>query len=214
MRIAAQTCQLYLISPPTFDTGGVIAFAEKLGAALDGGDVACVQLRLKNVTDDYIRHATEILRPVAQDRDVAFIMNDRADLAADMDCDGVHLGQGDTPYVNARRLVGDKAIIGVTCKGSRELAFDAGEAGADYVAFGAFFPSSTKETATPADIAILSWWQELMIVPCVAIGGITVDNCSTVVNAGADFLAVGGGVWNYSGGPAAAVKAFNQKMAR
>jgi thiamine-phosphate pyrophosphorylase len=172
-----------------------------------------VQLRLKDVTDDDIRRATEILRPVAQDRDVAFIMNDRADLAAEMGCDGVHVGQEDIPYADTRRLVGGNAIVGVTCKASRELAFEAGQAGADYIAFGAFFPSTTKPIATSADTEVLSWWQEMMTVPCVAIGGITVDNCGIIVNAGADFLAVGGGVWDYPGGPAAAVKNFNQKMA-
>jgi thiamine-phosphate pyrophosphorylase len=154
-----------------------------------------------------------MLRPIAQDRDVAFILNDRADLAAELECDGVHVGQGDTPYAEARRLVGDDAIVGVTCKADRDLAFEAGEAGADYVAFGAFFPSTTKQITTPADTDILTWWQELMIIPCVAIGGITVDNCASIIEAGADFLAVAGGVWNYPDGPGAAVAAFNAKMA-
>ncbi|RZO37229.1 MAG: thiamine phosphate synthase [Rhodospirillaceae bacterium] len=207
----AETTQLYLISPPAFDSGGAEAFAETLAAALDGGDVACIQLRLKGISDDDLRRATEILCPVAQDRDVAFIMNDRADLAAELGCDGVHVGQDDAPYAVARRQIGDDAIVGVTCKASRELAFEAGDAGADYVAFGAFFPSTTKQITTPADTNILSWWQEMMTVPCVAIGGITVDNCDKVIDAGADFLAVGGGVWNYDDGPAAAVKAFNEK---
>lgn len=154
-----------------------------------------------------------MLRPVVQDRDVAFILNDRADIAAETGCDGVHVGQEDTPYDEARRLVGDDAIVGVTCKADRDLAFEAGEAGADYVAFGAFFPSTTKQITTPADTDILTWWQELMVVPCVAIGGITVENCETIIEAGADFLAVGGGVWNHADGPAAAVAAFNAKMA-
>lgn len=182
-----------------------------MAAALDGGEVACIQLRLKDVTDDEIRRACDALRPIAQDRDVAFIMNDRADLAAEMGCDGVHVGQDDTPYEEARRLVGDDAIVGVTCKADKDLAFEAGEAGADYVAFGAFFPSTTKQITTPADPEILSWWQELMVVPCVAIGGITVGNCDTIIDAGADFLAVAGGVWDYPDGPGAGVKAFNEK---
>ena len=120
----AETCQLYLITPPTFRTGGAVAFADTLAAALDAGEVACVQLRLKGVTDSEIRRATEIICPVAQERDVAFIINDRADLAAEMGCDGVHVGQEDTPYDEARRLVGGEAIVGVTCKASRELAFE------------------------------------------------------------------------------------------
>ncbi len=208
----AETCQLYLITPPTFGTGGVEAFANTLAEALDAGEVACVQLRLKGVTDTEIQRATEIICPVVQERGVAFIMNDRADLAAEMGCDGVHVGQDDTPYYEARRLVGREAIVGVTCKSSRELAFEAGDAGADYVAFGAFFPSTTKLITTPADLEILSWWQEVMTVPCVAIGGITINNCAAVVDAGADFLAVSSGVWDYEGGPAEAVKIFNSKI--
>jgi thiamine-phosphate pyrophosphorylase len=181
-------------------------------AAFDGGPVACIQLRLKDATDDEVRAATDVLRPIAQDRDIAFIMNDRPDLAAETGCDGVHVGQDDTPYAEARAIVGDDAIVGVTCKASRELAFAAGEAGADYVAFGAFFASNTKQVTTPADTEILSFWQESMTIPCVAIGGITVDNCETVIDAGADFLAVASGVWDYAAGPGAAVKAFNEKM--
>ena len=211
--IPKQTCQLYLITPQSFGAGGPDAFADTLLAALDGGDVSCIQLRLKDVSDDDIRRACEMLRPIAQDRVVAFILNDRADLAAELECDGVHVGQGDTPYAEARRLVGDDAIVGVTCKADRDLAFEAGEAGADYVAFGAFFPSTTKQITTPADTDILTWWQELMIIPCVAIGGITVDNCAPIIKAGADFLAIAGGVWDYPDGPGAAVAAFNAKMA-
>lgn len=175
--------------------------------------MACVQLRLKNATDDEIRHACAVLAPVAQSRDVAFILNDRPDLAAETGCDGVHVGQEDTPYDEARAIVGPDAIVGVTCKASRDLAFDAAEAGADYVAFGAFFPSRTKEIATPADTEILEFWQETMTVPCVAIGGITVENCDIVIEAGADFLCVASGVWDYPEGPAAAVKAFTAKLA-
>ena len=207
----AETCQLYLISPPELPDGGAFIFAETLTAALDGGPVASFQLRMKDATDDEIRQACEVLRPIAQHRDVAFIMNDRPDLAVETGCDGVHVGQEDTTYGDARRIVGDDAIVGVTCKASLDLAFEAGEAGADYVAFGAFFPSTTKKITTPTDTEILSWWQQMMTIPCVAIGGITVDNCETLIDTGADFLAVGGGVWNYSDGPAAAVRAFSER---
>lgn len=207
-----RTCRLYLITPPDIGADPE-AFAETLAAALDAGDVACVQLRLKDVDDDTIRHACDVLRPVTQDRDVAFILNDRADLAAECGCDGVHVGQEDTPYEEARRLVGPDAIVGVTCQESRHLAMDAGEAGADYVAFGAFFPTTTKEAKTRANPEILRWWQEMMTVPCVAIGGITVENCRDLVIAGADFLSVASGVWNYPAGPAQAVKDFNRVIA-
>ena len=185
-----------------------------MAAAFDGGPVACLQLRLKEASDDEVRAACHVLRPIAQDRDIAFIMNDRPDLAAETGCDGVHVGQDDTPYDEARRIVGADAIVGVTCKASRDLGFAAGDAGADYVAFGAFFPTATKQTTTTADPEILDWWQEVMTIPCVAIGGITVDNCDVLIDAGADFLAVASGVWDHPGGPKAAVAAFAEKMAR
>jgi thiamine-phosphate pyrophosphorylase len=198
--------RLYLITPPKFEPR---AFAEKLKRALDGGDVASLQLRLKDATDHDVLRAAELLMPIAQKRDVAFIVNDRPDLARLAHADGVHIGQGDVPYAEAREIVGKNAIVGVTCHDSRELAFAAGEAGADYVAFGAFFPTQTKEAKTHADIELLQSWAETMTVPVVAIGGITVSNAKTLVDAGADFIAVSSGVWNYESGPEAAVKAFN-----
>lgn len=204
----ATDCRLYLISPERIEHPTI--FADDLRAALDGGDVAAFQLRLKDVPDDTIARAADTLRPVCQQRDVAFIMNDRPDLALKLDCDGVHVGQEDMSYVEARRIVGPERQVGVTCKASRHLAMEAAEAGADYVAFGAFFPSDTKAVTTPAELEILEWWSGLMEVPCVAIGGITVDNCRAVVAAGADFLAVAGGIWNYKDGPEAAVRIFNE----
>lgn len=198
-------CRLYLITPAALEP---VAFAELLAAALDAGDVACVQLRLKDVADDAIRRACDVLMPVAQSRHVAFILNDRPDLALAAGCDGVHVGQQDAPYKEARRLLGPDRIVGVTCHDDRDLAMEAAEAGADYVAFGAFFPSGTKETQHRPDPEILRWWSEVMTVPVVAIGGITVENCGTLVAAGTDFLAVSGAVWGHSQGPAAAVRAF------
>lgn len=200
--------RLYLISPSRIEHPSI--FADELRAALDGGDVAAFQLRLKDVTDEAIVHAADTLRPICQQRGVAFIMNDRPDLAVKLDCDGVHVGQEDMSYAEARRTVGPDRQVGVTCKDSRHLAMEAAEAGADYVAFGAFFPSTTKQVTTPADIEVLTWWSDVMEVPCVAIGGITVENCKPVIAAGADFLAVAGGVWDYKDGPEAAVRAFNE----
>ncbi len=207
----ATRCRLYLITPPRIEPA---PFADVLARALDAGDVGSVQLRLKDIGDDEIRRAADRLRPVVQDRDVAFIMNDRPDLAAETGCDGVHVGQEDASYEAARARLGDGAIVGVTCKKSRHLAMEAAEKGADYVAFGAFFESATKPPQAPgmtrAEPEILRWWSELMTVPCVAIGGITVENCPPLVTAGADFLAVIGAVWNHPDGAAAAVKAFNR----
>ncbi len=204
---AAESCRLYLISPERIEHPAL--FASDLRAALDGGDVAAFQLRLKGVDDDAIARAADTLRPVCQQRDVAFILNDRPDLAVKLDCDGVHVGQDDMSCAEARRIVGPQRQVGVTCKASRDLAMEAGEAGADYVAFGAFFASNTKTVTTPASLEIIEWWSELFEIPCVAVGGITVENCRPVIAAGADFLAVAGGVWNHEDGPETAVRAFN-----
>ena len=199
-------CRLYLITPPKFD---VKSFGDTLKRALDAGDVASLQLRLKDVSDADILRAGETLMPIAQRAGVAFILNDRADLAEQLGADGVHIGQDDMSYAEARAAIGPNKIIGVTCHDSRHLAIDAAESGADYVAFGAFFPTTTKEPKSQADIETLRWWAELMVVPCVAIGGITTENARPLIEAGADFLAVSSGVWDYAQGPAAAVKAFN-----
>jgi thiamine-phosphate pyrophosphorylase len=202
-----ERCRLYLITPPKLDPR---SFAETLRRTLGAGDVASLQLRLKDASDDEVRRAVEILMPIAQAREVAFILNDRPDLAHELRCDGVHIGQDDMGYAEARAIVGRDCIVGVTCHNSRHLAIGAAEAGADYVAFGAFFPSTTKTVTTPASLEIIEWWSGLMEVPCVAIGGITVENCKPVIAAGADFLAVAGGVWNYKGGPKEAVAKFNE----
>jgi thiamine-phosphate pyrophosphorylase len=200
-------CRLYLITPPKFEPR---AFAEELKRALDGGDVASLQLRMKDASDNEILRAAEIVMPIAQDRDVAFIVNDRPDLAHMLRADGVHIGQEDTPYDEAREIIGKNAIVGVTCHNSRDLAFAAGEAGADYVAFGAFFPTATKIPKATADLELLQWWAETMTVPVVAIGGITVENAKPLIAAGANFLAVSAGVWGHKDGPTAAVKVFNR----
>jgi len=200
------SCRLYLITPPKLE---LRVFVEELKRALDAGDVASLQLRLKDVSDEEIARAVEALMPIAQKHDVAFLLNDRPDLAHALGCDGVHIGQQDATYDEARAAMGPNRIVGVTCHGSRDLAFEAGEAGADYVAFGAFYPTTTKEVSFTADLELLEWWAETMTIPVVAIGGITVENAPPLIEAGADFLAVCSGVWDFPAGPAAAVKAFN-----
>ena len=199
------TCQLYLITPPALDPE---AFAPKLATALDAGEVAAVQLRLKDAGDDALRRAIDVLRPVAQSRDVAFLLNNRPDLAAQTGCDGAHVGATDGDVAAARRLLGPDLQLGVSCYDSRELAMLAGEAGADYVAFGAIYESPTKQTDIRADLSLLSWWSEIMELPCVAIGGLTPANCAPVVQAGADFLAVISAVWSHPDGPTAGVRAM------
>jgi thiamine-phosphate pyrophosphorylase len=184
-----------------------------LKQAVAAGDVASLQLRLKDVPDEEILRAADVLMPIAQSAEVAFILNDRPDLAAKLGADGVHVGQEDSSYADARAAMGPDRTVGVTCHNSRHLAMEAAEAGADYVAFGAFFPTQTKAAKTHADIDLLRWWASTMVVPCVAIGGITVENAGPLIEAGADFLAVSAGVWNYPQGPAAATKAFQALFA-
>jgi thiamine-phosphate pyrophosphorylase len=204
-------CRLYLITPPGLDD--LAAFAHTLAATLDAGDVAALQIRLKDAPDEVIAAAVEVLGVIARSRDVAVILNDRPDLAAKFDCDGVHVGQDDMTCAEARRIMGKDRMVGVTCHDSRHLAMEAAEAGADYVAFGAFFPTTTKDAPTTADPEMLSIWQETMSIPCVAIGGITAANAAGLVTAGADFIAVSAGVWAHPDGPAAAVKALNAAIA-
>ncbi len=203
-------CRIYLITPPALEP---VLFADRLAAALDAGDVAAVQLRLKDVDDDTWRRAIDVLRPVTQARGVAFLLNDRADLVVATGSDGVHVGQDDMPARQARALIGKDLTLGVTCKGSRDLAMQAGEDGADYVAFGAFFPSTTKEVTNLLDPEILRWWFEMMELPSCAIGGISAENCGPLVRAGTDFLAVVGCIWNHPDGPAAGIKALNAAIA-
>jgi thiamine-phosphate pyrophosphorylase len=200
-------CQLYLISP--LDVSG--GFADRLARALDAGPVAAFQFRVKGVDQHAAAALAEPLQRICGDRDVAFLINDSISLAKRLGADGVHLGQGDGDPREARSVLGPTAQIGVTCHDSRHLAMEAGEAGADYVAFGAFYPTTTKEVRHHPDPAILSWWTTVFEIPCVAIGGITPANARPLVEAGADFLAVSSAVW--SGDEAAAVKAFNQLLA-
>lgn len=203
-------CQLYLISP--LDVGG--DFPHRLARALDAmgeeSPVAAFQFRVKGLDQHEAARLAEPLQAICAERDVAFIVNDSISLAKRLNADGVHLGQGDGEVAEAREALGRDAQIGVTCHDSRHLAMDAGEAGADYVAFGAFFPTTTKQVEHRAETDLLEWWQAIFEIPCVAIGGITPENCASLVKAGADFLAVSSAVWN--GDEAVAVKAFAKAM--
>lgn len=202
----AEGCRLYIITPETFDLG---SFADSLARALDAGDVAAVQLRLKNTTDDDWKRAIDTLRPVAQSRRVEFLLNDRADLVVSTGCDGAHVGQEDMPAKEARRLMGPGRTLGVTCKSSHDLAERAVQDGATYVAFGAFYPSTSKQVLNLADPEALRRWAQRSTVPACAIGGITAANLAPIVRAGASWLAILGGVWGHADGPAAGVRAIN-----
>jgi thiamine-phosphate pyrophosphorylase len=204
-------CRLYLITPPQISD--VDAFARDLDAALSAGDVAALQIRLKDIPLGEVRTITKVLAPIAQRHGTAVLMNDFVELAKELGLDGAHVGQSDMAYRDARRILGPDAMIGVTCHNSRHLAMDASEAGADYVAFGAFYPTTTKAVEHTAELETLTIWQEVMQTPCVAIGGITADNAAEVAQAGADFIAVSGAVWNHPEGPAAGVKALLKAIA-
>jgi thiamine-phosphate pyrophosphorylase len=205
---ARPPCQLYLISP--LEVGG--DFPERLGRALDGGPVAAFQFRAKGLDQHEAARLAEPLQRICEAREVAFIINDDMGLARRLGADGVHLGQGDGDPREARALLGPAAQIGITCHASRHLAMAAGEAGADYVAFGAFFPTTTKETSHRPDPSILSWWSRLFEIPSVAIGGITPENGRVLVEAGADFLAACSAIWGHADGPGAAVAEFSRLL--
>jgi thiamine-phosphate pyrophosphorylase len=206
-------CALYLISPPSI----VLAdFALQLEQALAASKRAkAFQLRLKNADDNQIVEAAKTLLPLCRAHDVAFILNDRPDLAVQCGLDGVHLGQDDMSIADARKIVGENLVIGLSCHASRHMAMEAGEQGADYVAFGAFYPTTSKPqekvdkwgAPTPD---IITWWAELTTIPCVAIGGITPENAKPLVDAGADFVAAITAVWNHPKGVAEAVKSFEK----
>lgn len=208
--MALSLCRLYLITPPRLDD--LAGFGHTLAQALDTGDVAALQIRLKDVADNIVAAAVDVLAPIAKSRGVAVILNDRPDLAARLGCDGVHVGQSDASLAEARKIMGADAMIGVTCHDSLHLAMEAAEGGADYVAFGAFFATTTKDAPTRADPDLLTGWQADIVIPCVAIGGITVENVRGLARAGADFAAISAGVWAYVDGPAAAIMALNHEI--
>lgn len=184
----------------------------QLREALAAGSVAAFQFRVKDVDQDAAALLAKPLQDICKEHDVAFIVNDDAALAKRLEADGVHLGQSDEQLAVARDELGVDVQIGITCHDSRHLAMEAGEGGANYVAFGAFFPTKTKETHHQPDIDVLKWWSAIMEIPCVAIGGITPENCKPLIEAGADFLAVSGSIWNCPDGPAHAVQQFDSVL--
>ena len=202
--------RLYLITPPIIDD--VPEFAALLETCLDAGDIACLQIRMKQgdeIDEAATRAVTAAVIDMCRSRGTAVLINDSPELAKDVGADGAHVGQSDMAVADARALLGEEAVIGATAHNSRHDGMLACEAGADYVAFGAFFPTDTKDAPTKADLATLEIWQEMMEPPCVAIGGITVENARQVIDAGADFIAVASGVWKHADGAINAVIAFN-----
>ena len=197
--------KLYLISPPNIN---INEFIFSLDDVLNTGLVSCFQLRLKNVKDEDIIESSKALKPICNKYHVPFILNDRLDLVNKVEADGVHLGEDDDSILEARKLLGPKAIIGASCYNSKHLAMEAAEEGADYVAFGAFFATITKDPKTKADINIIKDWTLISNIPCVAIGGINSSNCKELVDAGVDFIAVVGSIWNKNDDPKSAINKF------
>jgi thiamine-phosphate pyrophosphorylase len=208
--LSFNSCQLYLITPPAIPD--LPLFARALAEALEAGPVSALQVRLKDASDTEIADAVSVIGPLARARGVTLVLNDRPDLAASLGCDGVHIGQEDASYEEARHAIGDLGVVGVTCHANPSLAVTAAQAGADYVAFGAFFPTLTKVAPASAAPEILTRWRRTLATPCVAIGGIEVGNCRALIAAGAHYLAVSRGVWGFPRGAAAAVELFCQEM--
>lgn len=208
----AAQCQIYLITPPRLPDINI--FLKQLETALSAAPIACLQIRLKDIENSAIIQAAKAIVPLCHIYGVDVLINDDPTLVAECGADGVHIGQTDMDYFSSRELLGTDAIIGVTCHNSRDLAFKAAHAGADYVAFGAFFETPTKTPKYQAELEILEWWQEAVEVPCVAIGGINPSNASTIIGAGADFIAVSSGVWDHPHGPAEAVKSLHMLCQR
>lgn len=207
MTSSLPNCRLYLVSPRSFDIDNYTGI---LAQTLDAGDVAAYQLRMPDASPEQIRAACEALAPVAQERGVAFILNDHPEIAAETGCDGIHFDDPKAHIRDARNVIGEQGFIGVFCDHSRHVAMQAGERGADYVLFAPFFPEMDRIPAP--DTELLTWWQEMIEIPCVAAGGITPSNCAPLVRAGADFLCAGTAIWDYDGGPAKAVAGFNDAI--
>ncbi len=204
--------KLYLISPPNFELEN---FLLKLDEALATGKVAVFQLRLKlepygKVSNELMLEYAKAIKPVCDKHKVELIINDNVKVASEVGASGVHLGEDDVSVKQAREILGEGKIIGASCYDSLDLAFSAGEQGANYVAFGAFYPTTSKpaEKLRKAEVELLTFWNEFANIPCVAIGGINADNAQPLKDAGADFIAVISSVWN-SDNIARAIDSFN-----
>ncbi len=202
--------QIYLLTPPHIsDLDG---FAVQLDAVCAAVEIASLQIRLKGVDTAQISEAFAVLAPIARRHGSIVILNDDPELAQELGADGVHVGQSDMSVKAARKLLGPDKVIGATAHNSRHLAMLAGEAGADYVAFGAFYPSATKKTEFTATPDLLSWWRDLFELPCVAIGGITPQNAGVLAEAGADFVALSAGIWNAEPDPVTAARYLAKRL--
>lgn len=202
---------IYLITPQKID---LTKFKEDFKEVLESGYVSCVQLRLKNYDDEFILQAAKTLLNISKYYDVPLLINDRPDLAKKAGANGVHLGQSDVSPVLARKMLGEKSLIGVSCHNSINLACNAVNLGANYVAFGAFFKSISKNTEFVAETSILEWWKTISHVPSIAIGGINIKNFRELLMKGADHIAVISSIWSHPKGPAFAMTEYTKEIAK
>ena len=220
--------KLYLISPPQIELG---SFAERFKSVAETGLVSFFQLRLKfpvianehskrgnpeiaspnklylSRNDELIITAAQKLIPICAKHNIKFIVNDSAELALKCGADGVHVGIDDGGVVKAREILGAGKIIGASCYNSLELAEKAANEGADYISFGAFYPTKTKVARSKAEIETVLKWKSQSKIPCSAIGGITPENANPIIAAGADYICVVSSVWDEEN-PADAAKKF------
>jgi thiamine-phosphate pyrophosphorylase len=205
------TSRLYLATPPQLATGSLLleSFRPRFEAALSGGDVAAVLLSTTGQEDSHnvLRALIDALRPAAQEAGAAFLLEGYAELAGETGCDGAQIPSGKQSLKRARDLLPEGAILGAACGQSRHEAMVAGEMGVDYVAFGrgGFDPH-------PADPDLLEWWQEMMLVPSVALGATSLAEAESQAEEGADFVLLCSAVWDDVEGPAAAVAWFNRQV--
>ncbi len=209
--------KLYLISPPRFELSD---FRKELELAFKGGEIPVFQLRMKSESkegaltepadNNEIKKAVRELKGLCNDNNCLFILNDEVSLAAELNCDGVHVGVDDMSVVDARKIMGEGKFIGASCYASVDKAFTAGEQGTDYVAFGVFYDTQTKAAKGRAKPELIEFWSKYTVLPSVAIGGIKINNAKPIIDAGADFIAVVTGVWDHEKGADSAVKEFNE----
>ena len=184
---------IYLISPQKIRG---VKFYKKLNKVLKTNKVKYFQLRLKKTSTSNLLKIARKVKKIVKKYNVKFLINDDPFVAKMINADGCHIGQKDMDFKNSRKILGKKKIIGVTCHNSKKLALKAKKHGANYVAFGSFFRSSTKKTAVKANLAILRWAQKKINMPTVAIGGINSSNYKKVLSNGADFIACSSYIWN------------------
>jgi len=201
--------QIYLISPPEIE---LAKFAQSLELSLKTGLIPAFQLRLKNYETPQLKKISQELKKICDDHNCLFILNDYFDIAMEIGASGVHVGADDEKIAKIRLKAPENFLIGASCYDSRHLAMEAGEQGANYISFGAFFESPTKISRGKPTLEILEWANEMLNLSIVAIGGINADNCQKLVKSGADFLAVISYIWQHPSGPQFAIQHLHQQI--